>query len=143
MLPTDCTSATACAASGKRHHLWKPGGRATAAASTDSLSLRSLNEAATAVARSRTTALRGNLVRRPAWTAGLRSIATHRELCKGEKSPATSRTSASQSTCRVFSSRLSKPFWLSLSCRSRLKNSISAPRSREPQQPSLYKASLC
>lgn len=37
MLPTDYTSATGYAASGKRHHLWKPGGYATTAASTDSL----------------------------------------------------------------------------------------------------------
>jgi hypothetical protein len=37
MLPTDYTSATGYAASGKRHHLWKPGGHATTAASTDSL----------------------------------------------------------------------------------------------------------
>ena len=76
----------------------------------------------------------GNLVRRLAWTAGLRSIATQHELYKGEKAPATSRPSALHSTCRVFSSKLWKAPWLSLSCRSRLKKSISAPRSREPQK---------
>ena len=37
MLPPDYTSAAGYAVSGKRHHLWKPDGHATTAASTDSL----------------------------------------------------------------------------------------------------------
>jgi hypothetical protein len=142
MLPTDYTSATGYAASGKRHHLWKPGGHATTAASTDSLVAQGPQRGCDSC---RT--VQNRCFGREIWYAASRGLlacglSTQRELYKGEKAPAASRPSASRSTCRVFSSKLSKASWLSLSCRSRLKKSISAPRSREPQKASLCNASL-